>query len=67
MVMVGAPPESQRMPAGMTVVESARTVTDWPAMGSVVEYLSAHEAKAQQRKFPDYVYLPNRLGHLLVG
>lgn len=38
--------------------------TDWPAMGSVVEYLSAHEADAHQRTFPDYVYLPNRLGHL---
>lgn len=38
--------------------------TDWPAMGSVVEYLSQHAPGAQQRSFPDYVYLPNRLGHL---
>ncbi|MFN0196758.1 MAG: DUF1501 domain-containing protein [Planctomycetaceae bacterium] len=40
--------------------------TDWPSMGSVVEYLSAHEPDARQRSFPDYVYLPNRLGHLHV-
>lgn len=38
--------------------------TDWPAMGSVVEYLSQHAADAGIRTFPDYVYLPNRLGHL---
>jgi hypothetical protein len=37
--------------------------TDWPSIGSVVEYLSAHET-TRQRTFPDYVYLPNRLGHL---
>ncbi len=38
--------------------------TDWPSMGSVVEYLSQHADDARQRTFPDYVYLPNRLGHL---
>lgn len=38
--------------------------TDWPSIGSVVEYLSAHEAGPRKRTFPDYVYLPNRLGHL---
>ncbi len=38
--------------------------TDWPAMGSVVEYVSQHSADARTRTFPDYVYLPNRLGHL---
>ncbi len=40
--------------------------TDWPSMGSVVEYLSAHELGGPERTFPDYVYLPNRLGHLQV-
>jgi uncharacterized protein (DUF1501 family) len=40
--------------------------TDWPSIGSVVEYLSAHELGTRQRTFPDYVYLPNRLGHLQV-
>jgi hypothetical protein len=38
--------------------------TDWPAMGSVVECLSQHAADRDTRTFPDYVYLPNRLGHL---
>lgn len=38
--------------------------TDWPAIGSVVEYLSRHAPDAAVRAFPDYVYLPNRLGHL---
>ncbi|MEX1229762.1 MAG: DUF1501 domain-containing protein [Planctomycetaceae bacterium] len=39
--------------------------TDWPSMGSVIEYLSVHD-ESRQRTFPDYVYLPNRLGHLQV-
>ncbi len=38
--------------------------TDWPAMGSVVEYISRHAADYSERTFPDYAYLPNRLGHL---
>ncbi len=38
--------------------------TDWPAMGSVVEYLSRRSPDAHQRALPDYVYLPNRLGVL---
>lgn len=38
--------------------------TDWPAMGSVVEYLSRHWPDGAEPTFPDYVYLPNRLGHL---
>ena len=38
--------------------------TDWPAMGSVVEYLSQQASDAAARTLPDYIYLPNRLGHL---
>jgi hypothetical protein len=38
--------------------------TDWPAIGSVVEYVSQHSSDRHTRTFPDYVYLPNRLGHL---
>lgn len=38
--------------------------TDWPAMGSVVEYLSQRMPDAGRRALPDYVYLPNNLGHL---
>ncbi len=40
------------------------TEKDWPAMGSVVEYVDQHAAGGQQRAIPSYVYLPNRLGHL---
>jgi len=36
--------------------------TDWPALGSVVEYLSLQSG--QPRQLPDYMYVPNRLGHL---
>jgi hypothetical protein len=38
--------------------------SDWPAIGSVVEYLSQHSPATATKAFPDYVYLPNRLGHL---
>ena len=38
--------------------------TDWPAMGSVVEYVAQHHRPDAARGLPDYVYLPNRLGHL---
>ena len=38
--------------------------TDWPSMGSVIEYISQHHPGNRHRTFPDYVYLPNRLGHL---
>ena len=38
--------------------------TDWPSMGSVVEYLSSRESRGRNRSFPDYVYLPNPLGHI---
>lgn len=38
--------------------------TDWPAMGSVVEYLSQHAPDGHTRSLPDYIYLPNRLGYL---
>ena len=36
----------------------------WPAMGSVVEYLSQHGGNGQMRFLPDYIFLPNRLGAL---
>jgi hypothetical protein len=38
--------------------------TDWPAIGSVVEYLSVRHPGARRRLLPDYIYLPNRLGHI---
>ena len=38
------------------------TDADWPALGSVVEYVD--QQAATPRDIPSYVYLPNRLGHL---
>jgi hypothetical protein len=38
------------------------TDKDWPAMGSVVEYLD--QKAGVRRDAPGYVYLPARLGHL---
>jgi hypothetical protein len=38
------------------------TEKDWPAYGSVVEYLD--QRAGGQRDVPGFVYLPNRLGHL---
>ena len=40
------------------------TDRDWPAMGSVVEYLDRQTAREAGRDIPSYIYLPNRLGHL---
>lgn len=39
------------------------TEKDWPAIGSIVEYLAQQSAGPPQ-PMPSYVYLPNRLGHL---
>ncbi len=38
--------------------------TDWPSIGSVVEYLSRQQPGSHLRQLPDYIYLPNRLGAL---
>lgn len=46
-------------PRGAAGVDA--TDRDWPAMGSVVEYLDQQQGG---RRFPSYVYLPNRLGHI---
>ncbi len=40
------------------------TEKDWPAMGSIVEYVDQHDPRVSQRDIPSYVYLPNRLGHM---
>jgi uncharacterized protein (DUF1501 family) len=63
-IQTGHPlPPAQR---GAAMVDA--TEKDWPAMGSVVEYLDQHadakRAASQRRDFPSYVYLPNPLGHI---
>ncbi|MDB5392315.1 MAG: hypothetical protein JWM11_7961 [Planctomycetaceae bacterium] len=63
-IQTGHPlPPAQR---GAAMVDA--TEKDWPAMGSVIEYLDLHadarRAEKQRRDFPSYVYLPNPLGHI---
>lgn len=49
-------------PRGAAMVDA--TDRDWPAMGSVVEYLDHRSRGGRARAVPSYVYLPNRLGHI---
>lgn len=55
-------------PAERGAAKVNATEKDWPAMGSVVEYLD-RRTNSQQKidqgtDFPSYVYLPNPLGHI---
>lgn len=50
-------------PADRGSANVAATDKDWPAMGSVVEYLDRHSDQRPQQPFPGYVYLPKPLGH----
>jgi len=63
-IQTGHPmPPAARGAAGVDATEK-----DWPAMGSVVEYLDQRASStgptANRRDFPSYVYLPNPLGHI---
>ncbi|WP_165244673.1 DUF1501 domain-containing protein [Paludisphaera soli] len=63
-IQTGRPlPPAQR---GASMVDAA--AQDWPAMGSIVEYLDRRDEsaspEARRRDFPSYVYLPNPLGHI---
>lgn len=63
-IQTGHPmPVAARGAAGVDSTEK-----DWPAMGSVVEYLDSRADEGRpperQRDFPSYVYLPNPLGHI---
>jgi len=63
-IQTGHPlPPAQR---GAAMVDA--TDKDWPAIGSIVEYLErqadATRQDAKRRGFPSYVYLPNPLGHI---
>lgn len=56
-IQTGHPlPPAQRGAANVDATDK-----DWPAIGSVVEYLDRHGPAP--RAFPSYVYLPKRLGH----
>lgn len=49
-------------PRGAAGVDA--TDKDWPAIGSVVEYLDQRAAGELLPEMPSYVYVPNRLGHI---
>lgn len=55
-------------PAERGAAKVNATEKDWPAMGSVVEYLDRRANSRRntnpQSDFPSYVYLPNPLGHI---
>jgi hypothetical protein len=40
------------------------TPSDWPSMGSVVEYLDQHGINGEQRPLPSYAVVPNALGRI---
>ncbi len=50
-------------PANRGAANVDATDVDWPAFGSVIEYLDQKAAGGQPRSMPSYVYLPKRLGH----
>jgi hypothetical protein len=59
-IQTGHPmPPAQRGAAGVDATDK-----DWPALGSVVEYLDRRAAGGRPRPFPSYAYVPNRLGHI---
>ncbi len=59
-IQTGRPmPPAPRGAAGVDATDK-----DWPAMGSVVEYLDQRAAGAKLPDMPSYVYVPNRLGHI---
>jgi hypothetical protein len=64
LIQTGHPlPPAERGAANVTAADK-----DWPAIGSVVEYLDrrADERRppGERRQMPSYVYLPNPLGHI---
>lgn len=61
-IQTGHPmPLAERGPAGVNAAPN-----DWPAMGSVVEYLDQRRW-GKGRTMPSYVYLPNRHGEIQLG
>ena len=62
-IQTGHPmPPAERGPANVNAAPN-----DWPSMGSVVEFLDAHNVTTQTRTIPSYIYLPNRHGEIQLG
>lgn len=58
-IQTGQPlPPAERGSANVDATEK-----DFPAMGSVVEYLDQRAAGGRPQTVPSYIYLPKRLGH----
>jgi hypothetical protein len=59
-IQTGHPmPPAQRGAAGVNASDK-----DWPAFGSVVEYIDRQARQGRSAEVPGYIYLPNRLGHI---
>ncbi|MDA0285286.1 MAG: DUF1501 domain-containing protein [Planctomycetota bacterium] len=52
-------PPAERGPARVNAAPN-----DWPAIGSVVEYMERKANGKRTRSLPDYIYLPNRHGQI---
>jgi hypothetical protein len=50
-------------PANRGAANVDATDKDWPAFGSVIDYLDRRSSDSRSQAFPGYVYLPKRLGH----
>lgn len=50
-------------PANRGAANVDATDFDWPAFGSVIDYLDERAAGGKKQAFPRFVYLPKRLGH----
>lgn len=62
-IQTGHPmPPAERGPARVNAAPN-----DWPATGSVVEYLDRGLQQTPNRAFPSYVFLPNRHGEIQLG
>ena len=62
-IQTGHPmPPADRGPANVNAAPN-----DWPAFGSVVEYLDRRARAGRPRPIPSYIYLPNRHGQIQLG
>jgi len=62
-IQTGHPmPPAERGPSNVNAAPN-----DWPAMGSVINYLDRQRPRSGMRTIPGYVYLPNRHGEIQLG
>ncbi|HIA19138.1 MAG TPA: DUF1501 domain-containing protein [Planctomycetaceae bacterium] len=62
-IQTGHPmPPAERGPSNVNAAPN-----DWPAIGSVINYLDRRNGRPGHRTIPSYVYLPNRHGEIQLG